>query len=175
MNAMTLLEKMDRVVYATGIDRILFMKTRPRTLRWTPLFVMAVMIAGYVLMAKNASFPDRNFLIGWALFYGAFLAAAFLRVFGPRFTATTSSPLDERELMVKARAHALSGIVLATFAMFGCFYMASADAGGMFGLWYPHHAMDWFNLGFGLQAAGMLLPTLIASWMQPPPIADEED
>jgi len=169
---MTLLEKMDRVVYATGIDRILFRKMTPRTLRWTPLFVIAVLVAGYVLMAKNASFPDRNFLIGWALFYGAFLAAAFLRVFGPRFTATALSPLDERELMVKARAHAISGIVLATFAMLGCFYMAS---GGLLGLWYPHHPMDWFNLGFGLQAAGMLLPTLIASWMQPPAIADEED
>jgi len=172
MTAMTLLEKMDRLVYATGIDRILFMKMKPRTLRWTPLFVIAVMIAGYVLMAKNASFPDRNFLIGWALFYGAFLAAAFLRVFGPRFTATALSPLDERELMVKARAHAISGVVLATFAMLGCFYMAS---GAVLGLWYPHLPMDWFNLGFGLQAAGMLLPTLIASWMQPPAIADEED
>jgi Na+/proline symporter len=136
------------------------------------LFVIAVMIAGYVLMAKNASFPDRNFLIGWALFYGAFLAAAFLRVFGPRFTATATSPLDERELMVKARAHAISGVVLATFAMLGCFYMAS---GAVLGLWHPQLPMDWFNLGFGLQAAGMLLPTLIASWLQPPPLADDED
>jgi hypothetical protein len=172
MTAMTLIEKMDRAVYAIGIDRILFMKMKPRTLRWTPLFVIAILVTGYVLMAKNASLPDRNFLIGWALFYGAFLAAAFLRVFGPRFTATSLSPLDERELMVKARAHAISGTVLATFAMLGCFYMAS---GGVLGLWRPHAVTDWVNLGFGLQAAGMLLPTLIASWMQPPAIADEED
>ncbi|HMI18579.1 MAG TPA: hypothetical protein VK533_03455 [Sphingomonas sp.] len=169
---MTLLEKMDRAVYATGIDRIIFMKFKPRTLRWTPLVVLAVMVAGYVLMAKNASFPDRNFLIGWALFYSAFLAAAFARVFGPRFTATALSPLDERELMVKARAHAVSGVVVASFAMLGCFYMASAD---LLGLWHPHVVTDWVNLGFGLQAVGMLLPTLIASWMQPRPLVDDED
>ena len=55
MTAMPLLEKMDRAVYAIGIDRILFMKMKPRTLRWTPLFVIAILVTGYLLMAKNAS------------------------------------------------------------------------------------------------------------------------
>ena len=168
---MTLLEKMDRAVYATGIDRIIFMKFKPRTLRWSPLLVIAALIAGYVLMAQHPSALDSGLWIGWLLFYGAFVAAAFLRVFGPRFTATVNSPLDERELMVKARAHALSGIVLTTLAMLGCFYMATT---GLPGLWHPQ-GYDWVNLGFGLQAAGILLPTLIASWMQPRPIADDED
>jgi len=169
---MTLLEKMDRAVYATGIDRILFRKIKPRTLRWTPLLVLAALVAGYAVMARSEASPNRTFLIGTAIFYGAFLTATFLRVFGPRFTGTAHHPLDERELTVKARAHAISGAVFATFAMLGCFYMAAA---GLPGFWTPHAPLDWMNLGFGIQAAGMLLPTLIASWMQPRPLADDED
>jgi hypothetical protein len=169
---MTLIEKMDRLVYATRLDRLIFMKFQPRPFRWTPLLVIAALVTGYVLMAKTAGLPDRSFLIGWLLFYGAFLAAAFLRVFGPRFTATALHPLDERELMVKARAHAVSGIVLAHLAMLGCFYMATA---GVPGLWHPHTLLDWFNLGFGVQAIGMLMPSWIASWLEPPADADHDD
>jgi len=169
---MTLLKKMDRLVYATRLDRLIFMKFQPRTFRWMPLLVIAALVAGYVLMAKTAGFPDRSFFVGCLLFYGAFLVAAFLRVLGPRFTATALHPLDERELMVKARAHAVSGIVLANLAMLGCFYMATA---GVPGLWHPHNPADWFHLGFGVQAIGMLLPTWIASWLEPRPVADYED
>lgn len=169
---MTLPEKLDRLVYATRLDRILFMKMRPRSLRWTPLFVIAALIAGYALMAQATSVLLADFWIGWLLFYGAFLAAGFVRVFGPRFTATERHPLDERELMVKARAHALSGLVLATMAMLGCFYMASA---GVPWLWHPQTSYDWFNLGFGVQACAILLPTWIASWLEPRPVADQED
>ncbi len=169
---MTLLKRLDSLVYAMRLDRIIFMKFQPRTFRWTPLFVIAALVTGYVLMAKTVDMPDRSFFAGWLLFYGAFLAAAFLRVFGPRFVATELHPLDERELMVKARAHAVSGVALATLAMLGCFYMATA---GLPGLWHPHTPNDWVNLGFGLQALGLLLPTWIASWLEPPAAADHED
>lgn len=169
---MTLLEKMDRAVYATGIDRIVFMKIKPRTLRFTPLLVFAMLIVGYILMTRAAQSPNRTYLTGCAIFYGSFMVATFLRVFGPRFTGTVHHPLDERELTVKARAHAISGTALATFAMLGCFYMTAA---GLPGFWYPHAPLDWLNLGFGIQATGLLLPTLIASWLQPRPVDDEED
>ena len=169
---MTLLRKMDQLVYATRIDRVIFMKFQPRAFRFTPLFVIAALIAGYVLMAKTTGMPDRSFLIGWLLFYGAFLAAAFLRLCGPRFTASALHPLDERELTVKAHAHAASGIVLAVLATLGCFYMAAA---GMPGLWHPHTPYDWFNLGFGVQAVGTLLPTWIASWLEPRAAANNDD
>jgi hypothetical protein len=159
---------MDRLVYATRIDRLLFRKVQPRTFRWSPLLVIAALIAGYVMMAQMKGLPDRTFFVGWLLFYGAFLVAAFLRLFGPRFTG----PVDERELMVKSRAYAISGIVLASFAMLGCFYMPSA---GVLRLWQPHAPLDWINLGFGFQAAGNLLPTWIASWLEPRPIAEHED
>jgi len=169
---MSLLGRMDRVVYATRLDRIIFMKVQPRTLRWTPLLVIAALVAGYVVMAKSVTSPDRNYLVGWLVFYGAFLAAGFLRVFGPRFAATALHPLDERELMVKARAYGISGAVLAGLAMLGCFYMASVDVPG---LWHPHSPLDWINLGFGLQAGGMILPTWVASWLQPRSAVDHED
>lgn len=169
---MTLLGKMDRLVYATGFDRLLFMKFEPRTFRWIPVFVIAALIAGYYLMAQAAGAGDRLFWIGWLTFYGAFLTAAFLRLFGPRFMATALRPLDERELMVKLRAYAISGVVFAGFAMLACFYMAAADP---MKLWRPHLPYEWINLGFGVQAAGTLLPTLIASWVEPRPAAEQEE
>jgi hypothetical protein len=163
---------MDRLVYATGFDRIIFMKFQPRTFRWTPLLVIAALVVGYALM-ENPQGPVRpRFFIGWMLFYGAFLSAGLLRVFGPRFRPTFAHPLDERELMVRARAYALSGILLASFAMLGCFYMAWA---ALIGMWQPRVPNDWISLGFGIQAGGLLLPTLIASWLQPRPASDHED
>ncbi|HMO75482.1 MAG TPA: hypothetical protein PKD48_09070 [Sphingopyxis sp.] len=169
---MTLLEKMDRLVYATRIDKLLFRKIRPRGFRWTPLLVIAALIIGYALMATPSGIFAPPFWIGWLLFYGAFLAATFVRAYGPRFTASADEPLDERELAIKTRAHALSGTIIATVAMLGCFYMASA---GAWWIWHPRTPMDWINLGFGFQAVGILLPTWVASWLEPQPDADDED
>lgn len=169
---MTLLQRLDRLVYATRLDRVLFMNMRPRNLRWTPLFVLAALVAGYVLMAKTVDRPDRAFFVGLLLFYGAYMAAAFLRVFGPRFVPSARHPLDEREMTVKMRAYALSGILLTGVTMLGCFYIAGA---GAIGLWHPHSPNDWIALGFGVQAAAMLLPTMIASWAEPRAVADQDD
>jgi hypothetical protein len=169
---MTLLEKMDRAVYATGIDKIVFMKTRPRTLRWWPLIVLVAMAVGYGMLAQPIRPPFRLFVGGMALFYGGYLNAFILRIFGPRMVPTTSQPLDERELMVKARASALSGIILTALAMAGCFYMGVA---GPLGGWRPHDPNQWVALGLAFQACFMLLPTLIASWLLPRAPADDED
>lgn len=169
---MTLLGKMDRLVYATRLDRIIFMKMQPRTLRWTPLFVIAALVAGYAMMANTPSPMVRDFWIGLLLFWGAFLAAGFLRVFGPRLIPTERHPLDERELVVRARAYAISGMVFAALVMVGCFYMSGA---GVLGLWHPRVPYDWINLGFGIQAGAWLMPTWVASWLEPRPNADHED
>lgn len=169
---MTMLEKMDRLVYATRLDRIIFRKIQPRAFRWAPLLVITALVAGYVLMTKAGTVLVPGFWVGWLAFYGAVLAASLLRVFGPRFDATASRPLDERELMVKARAHAISGVALAVATTLGCFYMASA---GVAWLWHPRLPYDWINLGFGLQGISVLLPTWIASWLQPRPVMDNED
>ena len=175
---MTLLARLDRVVYATGIDRIIFMTTRPRIFRWLPLVLMAALVVGFVVMVRGYAVMacsvtiTRDYLLGWALFYGAYLGAAFLRVLGPRFMGTVHRALDEREQAVKARAYAISGIFLAGFAMLACFYMAGAE---VLNLWRPGNPGEWINLGFGIQASAMLLPTWIASWLQPRPGADDED
>ena len=174
---MTILGKMDQLVYATRIDRVLFRQIQPRTLRWTPLFVLATLIAGYVLMARTLDVAGRppltrSFFLGLLLFYGAYMASAFLRIFGPRFVPTARHPLDEREMAVKMRAYALSGILLTGVAMLGCFYVAAA---GVLGLWAPHKPNAWIAMGFGLQAAAMLVPTLIASWLEPRPTRDQDD
>ena len=168
----TLLEKMDRAVYATGIDKVLFRKTKPRTLRWSPVVVLVAMVAGYVLLAQPIHPPFTALMLGIALFYGGYLGAFILRIFGPRMTPTTSQPLDERELMVKARASAISGIALTSLAMGGCFYMAVAEP---LGTWRPHDPNQWVALAFGLQACLMLLPTLVASWLLPRVPQDDED
>ena len=168
---MTLLEHMERLVYATRLDRLLFRTTRSHSFRWLPLLVIAALILGFALMAKAGMVSIGDFLVGWSIFYGAILAAALLRVLGPRFTGTADQPLDERELMVKARAHAISGAVLALVVSLGCFYMASV---GIPWLWHPQ-LMDWLNLGFGIQGVSTLLPTWFASWIQPRPGADFDD
>jgi len=169
---MTLLKKMDDLVYATGIDKILFRKVQPRSWRWIPLLVLTASAVGYVFMAGLASRPTARFFVGWLLFYGAYLAAAFLRIFGPRFVPREGEPLDERELTVKTRAYAMSGIVITGFSMLGCCYMTTEDFPG---LWHPHTPNDWISLAFAIQTAAMLLPTWIASWLQPPPLADQDD
>ena len=176
---MTLLEKMDRAVYATGIDRIIFRKIKPRTLRWTPLFVLAALIGGYALMVVNepgaahrALRLNAGFLVGAPLFFGSYSLAMLVRFLGPRLVPTIDGPLDERELIIRARAHALSGTVLAIAAMAGCFYMGVA---GIFGWWQPASALDWMYLGLGLQGGFLALQTLFASWMQPRPVADDQD
>lgn len=168
---MTLLQKMDRLVYAARLDKIASMDRTPRSFRWTPLLVIAVMFLGFVLMARAGTAVAADFLIGWLIFYGAILAAFLLRALGPRFTASVNRPLDERELLMKARAHATSGVILALIATLGCFYMASAAVPW---LWHPKF-MDWFNLGFGIQGVAAMLPTWIASWLEPPPVADPDD
>ncbi|WP_116090257.1 hypothetical protein [Sphingomonas crusticola] len=169
---MTLLEKMDRAVYATGIDRLVFMKVKPRTLRWSPLLVIAAMAVGYVLLAQPILPHVTHFMAGVGLFYGGYLGAFIFRIFGPRMVPSIDGPLDERELMVKARAGAVSSIILTVLAMAGCFYMAVAVP---LGAWRPHDPNHWVALAFAFQACFMLLPTLIASWLQPPAVADDED
>lgn len=168
---MTLLKMFDNLVYATRLDKLTSMRMPPRSFRWAPLLVVAAMVVGFVLIAKAGRGISADFLAGWLVFYGAIVAAHFLRALGPRFIGTVTRPLDERELMVKARAHAASGVVLAMTFSIGCFYMTSAAVPW---LWHPQ-VMDWFNLGFGIQGLHALLPTWIASWIEARPAADLDD
>ena len=128
---MTMLGQMDRLVYATRLDRIIFMKFQPRAFRWTPLLVIAALASGFVLMARTKGPPDAELLHWLAAFLWWFRHfTLFVLCLGPRFTSTQLCPLDERELMVKAQSHAISGVVLAASAMLACFYMAISGLPG---------------------------------------------
>ena len=168
---MTVLERMDEFCRWAFLDRFV-LDPRPRLLRWLPLFALAAVVAGYALMmAFEATHLPRQLFGGAFLFFGGNLAAVFMRLLGPRMASTGAHSLDERELIVKARASAMSGTFLSVLAMGGCFYMAFA---GQFGLWRPESILAWIYLGLGLQSFTIVLPTLFASWLQPRPDTEEE-
>ena len=166
---MTLLERIDLFCRWAVLDRL----KKSRTLRWQPLLALAAIVASYILLVSGeAHFVPGRFAIGLTLYVGGSVAAALMRQMGPRLSAGQSGPLDERELSVQASASAWSGRTLSVSAMAGCFYMACAD---WLRLWRPSTPLDWVFLGMALQSASLLLPTLIASWLQPLPEAEIDD
>ncbi len=171
---MGLLATLDRFVHATRLDIMTpYADRRPRNLRWLPLFVIAAMAAGYVLQVvalRGAGWSWQTGFAGSLLFFLAVIAAHMIRLFGPRVAPDRNGPLDERELMLNARAGSLSGSILAVLAVLGCFYGAFAVT---FGTWLPTTAIEWAFLGVGVQAGAFVLPVLTASWLQPP-LDDEE-
>ena len=169
---MTLLERMDEFCRWAFLDRFVI-DPRPRLLRWLPFLALSAVAAGYALMmAFDRTHSLRQLFAGAFLFFGGNVAAIFMRLVGPRMTPTGTHTLDERELLVKARASAISGTFLSVLAMAGCFYMGLA---GQFGLWRPETVLAWVYLGLGLQSFTIVLPTLIASWLQPRPDSEEDD
>ena len=172
---MTLLEKMDGFCRWAVLDRL----RKPRPLRWQPFLALAAIVASYIfLVSGEGHFAPRWFPIGWwfaiglTLYVGGSVAAALMRQMGPRLSPNQAGSLDERELSIQSRASAWSGRTLSVSAMVACFYMACAD---WFHLWRPSTPLDWVFLGMALQSASILLPTLIASWLQPLPEEDIDE
>lgn len=166
---MTLFERIDLFCRRAVLDPL----NRPRVLRWPPFLALAAIVGSYILLVSaEGHFAPWRLAQGIALYVGGSVAAALMRQMGPRLSPTQGRPLDERELTIQARASAWSGRTLSVSAMVGCFYMAYAD---WFHLWRPSTPLDWVFLGFILQSCSLLLPTLIASWIQPRPAADDED
>jgi hypothetical protein len=169
---MDLLERMDHLVHITRLDR-LQTPPRPRSLRWLPLLALGALAIGYPLMVTSGRMLVGRQIdwlpwlaIGATLFLVGCIAANFLRLFGPRLQGA----LDEREAVVKARAQALAGQIFAWGTIAACFYLSIAVA---LGGWQPRGPIEWSQLGLGLQSGYLLLPTLIASWMQPRETPDE--
>ncbi len=171
---MGLLATLDRFVHVTRLDVMTpYADRRPRNLRWLPLVVLAVMVAGYALLVgamRGAGGSWQTAFGGALLFVLAVIAAHLVRLFGPRAAADRDGPLDERELMLNARAGNLSGAILNVLVIIGCFYAAMAVT---FGTWLPATPIEWAFLGIALQASAVVLPVLTASWLQPP-LDDEE-
>jgi hypothetical protein len=170
----TIASRADAFARWTRLDRLtLIDRPEPRSLRWSPIAIVAAMAIGYAMLV---SAPNKEHgpwwpaLIGPLLFYLSFGAAVYLRLFGPRLTGDPQHPLDERERMVKMRAGHLSGIAISIAAMFGCFYIG---IGEQFGWWWtPHDLNDWIPLGLMIEAWMLTFPVLIASWAQPRPERD---
>jgi hypothetical protein len=164
---MSLLASLDRVVHATRLDFMTpYRRPRPRSLRWLPLLVLLALPTGYALMAPGLEGHGGSLWLGVAgasLFFGAYLGANLMRLFGPRLSPE-QGPLDERELMLKARAGSISGTVITWLAILACFYAGLSEA---LGLWMPTRPLEYFYLGFGIQGAWQALPILAASWLQP--------
>ena len=143
--------------------------------RWLPLLILVALPAGYGLLAatlRGAGWSFGHLWIGFAsagLFWFAFAAAQLIRLFGPR-VGWEGGPLDERELIVKARAGSIAGSILAALCATGCFYGGYA---AVFGAWMPATALEWVYLGLIVEAYALTLPVLVASWLQPSP--DEEE
>jgi len=171
---MGLLATLDRFVHATRLDFMTpYADRRPRNLRWLPLLVLAAMIVGYVLLVgtiRGAAWSWQVGITGSLIFVLAVIAAHLIRLFGPRVVVDRNGPLDERELMLNARAGSLSGTILTVVVVAGCFYASFAV---VLGTWLPATPIEWAFLGVVVEAGAFVLPVLTASWLQPP-LDDEE-
>jgi hypothetical protein len=173
IDPMTLLERMDRFVHVTRLDRIAMIdRPQPRALRWLPLLVLAALIGGYATMAAAGQGLGhlRLSLIGIGVFIAGFIAANLMRFFGPRLIPGPQDRLDERELVVKARAGAISGAVITIFAIAACFYMGVVD---VFGWWRPRTTLEWTYMALAIEGVAFILPVLAASWLTPRPIDED--
>jgi hypothetical protein len=168
--------KLDAMVHKAGLDVLTpYGAPRRRNLRWLPLLILAALPAGYWMQAWILRGGGGPSSLLWVAFAGAglvwfsFAAAQLIRLFGPR-VGWEGGPLDERELMVKARAGSIAGSILAVCCALGCFYGGYA---AVFGAWMPASALEWVYLGLIIEAYALALPVLVASWLQPPPDAEE--
>ena len=172
---MTIPERLDQLVHKTGLDILTpHGAPRRRNLRFLPLLILVTMPVAYGVTAATLRDPGRHGAFGLAaifiiLFSLAFGAALLIRLFGPR-VGWEGGALDERELILKARAGSIAGMILAALCALGCFYGGYA---AVFGAWMPATALEWVYLGLMIQAYALTLPTLIASWLQPAPDAEE--
>lgn len=158
----------DAFAHWTRLDRLTLIDQRePRNLRWWPALALVAMTIGYALVVASAHKHLHSFPIllgGGVLFFGTFGACTYIRALGPRLYRQFDRSLDEREQMLRARAGHLSWRMIGLLAIAGCFYCGMAP---VFGWWHPASNIDWVYLGLLIEGWALVLPTLVASWLQP--------
>ena len=169
---------------SSGLDRLVRMsrldllspegRHRSRNLRWLPLVLLIGVAIGFALLVDPPGIgePARRLrMAGAFIFVFCFIGSSLIRLAGPRLAPRTDRPLDERELVLRARAGSLSGSIIAILAVLGCFYFAAAI---VYGWWIPRSAIEWVFLGLIIQAWAFALPVAVSSWLQPPMDGEEE-
>jgi hypothetical protein len=171
MRSNTIARRADAFVHWTRLDRVTLLgHPERRNLRWWPALALVVMVIGYALVVT--AIDDRPHSIsglfqigvGGLLLFGAMGTAGWLRMLGPRLAADLEHKLDERERMLRARAGHIGGRIIALLTIAGCFYFGAARP---LGLWMPTQTIDWVYLGVMVEGWALVLPVLVASWLQP--------
>jgi hypothetical protein len=171
---MDILAGLDRFVRVTKLDAFTrYPRRQPRNLRRLPVTVLIALPIGYWLLV-DALHPGSGkrvqALAGMLIFFGALVAAALIRFFGPRLVPRQDGELDEREQAIGWRAGNISGSIVGKLATLGCFYAGFAL---VFDTWLPRSVHEWVFLGFAIQACALVLPVLVASWLLPSPEPEE--
>jgi hypothetical protein len=171
---MTIPARLDRFIRATRLDLLSPEgRHRSRNLRWLPLPILLALPLGYALLAAPLGEVEgvpRAPLAGALIFFAAFVASSLIRFIGPRLAPGADRPLDERELVLEARAGSVSGSIIVLLTVLGCFYCAGAS---VYDWWRPRGTAEWVFLGLAIQGYAFALPVLVASWFQPRAEEDE--
>lgn len=168
MRSNTIARRADAFVHWTRLDRVVLLgRVERRNLRWWPALAIVAMPVGYALIIVAVddhlgSLPQV--VVGGLLLFGGLIAACYMRVLGPRLAADIEHGLDERERMLGARAGHVSGRIIVLLVIAGCFYCGAAQP---LGWWMPNHLLDWTYLGLMIEGWALVLPVLVASWLQP--------
>jgi hypothetical protein len=166
---MTILDALDGLPGVRRVHAVVTGKTEPRNFRWSPLLILAALWTGYAFSSPGAAEHWRWALAGQALFWLAYMASSVMRLFGPRIVAGRGLPLDEREHTLRVRAGHISGTVVSTAAIASFFYFGVAT---LLHWWLPATILEWVLLGLATQGSYLVLPVLIASWLQTPSADD---
>jgi hypothetical protein len=175
----SLSQRLDDLATGSGLYAITMInRPEPRNLRVLPALILVGMVIGYALTCIGLSGLHREtfglqFAVGIGgavLFFGGFIGANWVRFAGPRIVPSVSAALDEREVMLKAKAGSVSGLIITVLVIGGCFYCGSAQYSDW---WVPHRTTDWIYLGLLIEGWAFTLPVLVASWLQPADVEDE--
>ena len=166
-------EKLDRIAEATGMPRLSRKLERalPLRLRWVPLTLLAVAVAGMVVQIRGFE------LFGYVIILLAWTMSFPLQQLSPLRQAR-GGRLDERERAVVQSGHFAGLIAALGLAVLGCIAIGMGSAATLARLgsfWAPQGPTDWIAIGLFLLAVESNVAVIAASSATPDPLDDGED